>query len=115
MACNEKWLDPNSPFKDLFSKKAFSELTDKAKTLTLSDLMRLSYYARPGDLPPNQDRVLQTISMEDMMSIAKAMEIHIKEKGIDDGWKYVGSVFACMACVGCAVTLPPEATIDNAL
>ena len=104
----DKWLNASSAVVDLFPASAYAELTDNAKALTLGDLMRLSYFNRPGLPPANTDSKLKNISLEDMKSVAKAMEITIKEKGIADGWKYTGEVFACGMCMcTCAATLPP--------
>lgn len=81
MACDERWLKPDSALSDLLSDKAKAELTDAAKGLNLSQILRLSYWGRPTDPPPKQDSVLKHITVEDMDSITRAMEIHLKEKG----------------------------------
>ncbi len=104
------WKNSNSTVKKLFDDSSgYSELTDRAKTLTLGDLMRLSYYSRPGDLPPNVDPTLRKIDLEDMKSVTRALEVHMKEHGNEEGWKYTGTVFSCGACIpcSCAATLPP--------
>ncbi|MGD9852106.1 MAG: hypothetical protein AB7T38_12630 [Nitrospirales bacterium] len=102
------WLKADSTVKKLFPETAYAELTDRAKALTLSDLMRLNYYNRPGLPPANSDPQLKKITLEDMKSVARAFEVTLKEKGIDEGWKYTGEVFACVFCMcTCAATLPP--------
>lgn len=102
------WLNPDSTVQKLFSESAFAELTDRAKQLTLSDLMRLNYFSRPGLPPANSDTQLRAITLDDMKSLARAFEVTLKEKGIDEGWKYTGEVFACTSCMcTCAATLPP--------
>ena len=99
-------LDTDKTLRELFKDNAFNKLVGRAKTLTVGDTWRLNGWSIPsdGEPAPNDDQVLQKLSMEEMKSVADALEVHIVNHGNTKGWKYTNPTYACGGCTGsCAV------------
>lgn len=94
--------DPDVP-----NPTAINALVGKARNLTLGQTWRLNGWAQDGDIPINDDPVLQKLTLEEMKSVADALQLHTAELGIDNGtWKYINKTYACGGCcVCCAVSV----------
>ena len=103
----------NKRLMELFAGSARNLLVGKAKDLTLGDCWRLAGWLAPGMVRREDDPVLSRLTREEMDSVAEALKVHIRNKGNDDGWEYVGysgysSCAACGPCCGSAVFLKPH-------
>lgn len=100
----KKGLNTNLTLAQLFGEgsSAFGQLTQAARQLTLGQTWRLNGWARPGDKDVNLDPVLNQLTIEDMKSIANALQDHTRDNGVPgDNWKYVNKTYACGACCAC--------------
>ena len=96
-------IDTDKTLRALLKDNAFSKLVGRAKTLTVGDTWRLAGWSIPGNggPAPNDDQVLKKLSMEEMKSVADALEVHIVNYGNTQGWKYTNPTYACGGCTGC--------------
>lgn len=103
-------MDDSKTLRQLLDDNAFNLLIGKARTLTVGDTWRLNGWALPEDTStPNEDSVLKKLNLEEMKSVANALEQHLVNNGNDRGWKYVNPTYACGGCCGCcAVTEQPK-------
>lgn len=92
----------NTTLRDLFADNAYNLLQGKARNLTVGDTWRLGGF-KPPNLPPVQDdAVLSQLTTSEMTSLSRAIEVHMRNNGNNEGWQYVGySCFACHVCCMC--------------
>lgn len=93
-------VNPNTTLKDLFKDNAYGLLMGKARELTVGDTWRLGGY-KPANLPPAVEDPKLDLNTAEMNSLARAIEVHIRNNGVNEGWQYVG--YSCVACHVCCV------------
>jgi len=91
-------IETDKTLRELFKDNAYNLLKGRARDLTLGDTWRFIGWSLPGDPPPNEDPVLGQLSMEEIKSIANALEVHVQNEGDKKGWKYTNRTYACGAC-----------------
>lgn len=96
-------IDTDMSLRDLLQDNAFNKLIGRAKNLTVGDTWRMNGWSIPnlGQPTPNDDEVLNKLSMEEMKSVADALEVHLINQGNTQGWKYTNPTYACGGCTGC--------------
>lgn len=97
--------NPNEKVKDKLSPTSEAKLRGKAKELitdknvmAIGDLWRFSGFEKAGLPIPADDPVLNSVTMDDLRSIADAFVEKLKEDG-HSGWSYTSS-YSCCCCTG---------------
>ena len=96
-------IDTDLRLERLLDDNAYAKLVGRAKNLTIGDTWKLNGWSIPssGDPTPNDDEVLNKLTMEEMKSVADAFEVHIVNHGNTQGWKYTNPTYACGGCTAC--------------
>lgn len=89
---------------------AVSMLSERVRemSLTLGDTWRLNGWSIEGENDWQAREKFKELMVEDMQSIAKALELHVLQRS-GKRWVHKNMTYACGSCCTCAVEVQPNA------